>query len=260
MDAEALAAAAGTVATARLAGRRLGRLEALASLEDGYAVQAVANARLEAALGPRVGHKIGGTTADMRRYLAVEEPMAGEIFARQVHPDGAEVRRDGFLRLGIETEIAVRLGRDLPPRDRPYGRADVAAAVAEVMAAIELVDDRYEDFATIGAATLIADNVFDAGSILGEPAAGWRALDLGALAARTIRDGALLAEGRSDALYGHPLDALAWLARRRSTLGLGLAAGTFVSLGSITPAQWADAPGRYRIEVEGLGAVELEAV
>src|SRR5688572_4136028 len=49
------------------------------------------------------------------------------------------------------------------------------------LAAIELVDDRYEDFATIGAATLIADNAFDAGSILGAPAPGWRQLNLGAL-------------------------------------------------------------------------------
>ncbi len=36
-----------------------------------------------------------------------------------------------------------------------------------------------------------------------------------------------------------------------------LPAGTFVSLGSITPVLWVEGPGRFRIEVEGLGAVEL---
>ncbi|MEK0081672.1 2-keto-4-pentenoate hydratase [Benzoatithermus flavus] len=257
MQTEALTAAAETVVAARLGRRRLGRLQALERLEDGYAVQAAANARLEAVLGPRVGHKIGGTTAAMRRYLNVPEPMAGEIFTAQAHPDGASVRRDDHVRLGIETEIAVRLGRDLPPRSEPYRRADVAEAVAAVMAAIELVDDRYEDFATIGAATLIADNAFDAGSILGAPVADWRGLDLGRLVARTIRDGVVIAEGTSDALYGHPLDALAWLAERRRMLGLGLAAGSFVSLGSITPVAWVEGPARYRIEVERLGAVEV---
>jgi 2-keto-4-pentenoate hydratase len=196
----------------------------------------------------------------MRRYLQVPEPMGGEIFASQLHEDGAEVARSDHVRLGIETEIAVRLGRDLPPRAAPYGPEDVAPAISEVMAAIELVDDRYEDFAAIGAATLIADNAFDAGSVLGAPAPGWRDLDLGALLARTWRNGTVMAEGRSDALHGHPLRALAWLASRRASLGLGLAAGTFVSLGSITPVQWVTAPATYRIEVEALGTVTVTIV
>ena len=199
--------------------------------------------RLERHLGARIGHKIGGTTETMRRYLSASEPMAGEIFAHQCHPDGATVARAGFIRLGIETEIAVRLADALPPRPDAYTRADMAAAVAEVMAAIELVDDRYADFGSAGVATLIADNAFDAGSVLGAPASGWRGLDLAALTARTFHDGRLLAEGRSDALLGHPLDALAWLANCRSKLGLGLTAGQFVSLGTITPVHWVRSTG-----------------
>lgn len=257
MDETMLAAAAREVAAARLGRRRLGRLKDLASLEDGYQVQVAANALLERELGPRVGHKIGGTTEPMRRYINVPEPIAGEIFARQVHPEGATVRRQDYVRLGIETEIAVRLGHDLPPRAEPFAQQEVAEAVAEVMAAIELVDDRYEDFAAIGGPTLIADNAFDAGSILGPAVTGWRHLDLAALRARTFRDGSLVAEGRGEALLGHPLEALRWLANRRASLGLGLPAGSFVSLGSITPVQWVDGPARYRIEVEALGAVEV---
>ena len=257
MDEQALTSAADTVVSARLSRRRLSRLHGLATVEDGYRVQRRANALLEAHLGPRVGHKIGGTTEPMRRYLNVPEPMAGEVFGHQLHPDGATVRRADFVRLGVETEIAVRLARDLPPRAAPYARADAAEAVAEVMPAIELVDDRYEDFAAIAAPTLIADNAFDAGSLLGSPFPGWRRLDLANLAARTSRAGALVAEGRSDALLGHPMDALAWLATHRSSLGLGLAAGSFVSLGSITPVQWMDGPAVWRIEVEALGVVTV---
>ena len=255
MDENARTAAAARVVTNRLGGGRLARLEALASLADGYAVQQQANALLEPQLGPRVGHKIGGTTAAMRRYIHAPEPLAGEIFAGQVHPDGASVAGRGYVRLGIETEIAVRLAEALPPRGWAYGRADVAAAVGAMMAAIELVDDRYADFTTVGAATLVADNAFDAGSVLGAPVAGWRGLKLGALTARTFKDGELVGTGTSDLLLGHPLDALAWLANHRSALGLGLGAGSFVSLGTITQVQWVDRPATYRITVEGLGEV-----
>ena len=117
------------------------------------------------------------------------------------------------------------------------------------------MSDRYADFTTIGAATLVADNAFDAGSVLGAPVAGWRGLELGALTARTFKDGELVGTGTSDLLLGHPLDALAWLANHRSALGLGLGAGSFVSLGTITQVQWVDRPATYRITVEGLGEV-----
>ena len=257
MDDMTLSDAAATVVTARLGRQRLRRLADVTTLGDGYVVQQRANALLEGRLGPRVGHKIGGTTESMRRYINVPEPLAGEVFASQVHADGASVRRGEFVRLGIESEIAVRLARDLPPRPAPYMRGDVALAVAACMASIELVDDRYDDFATIGGPTQIADNAFDAGVILGRPRLDWHGLDLAALTARTWCDGVLLAEGRSDALLGHPLDALAWLATKRSSLGLGLAAGTFVSLGTITPVQWADGPSHFRVEVEGLGEVAV---
>ena len=260
MDETALAAAADAVVSTRLARRRLGRLPGVDTLEDGYAVQQRANRELARQLGPVTGHKIGGTTEAMRRYINVPEPLAGEVFANQCHADGASVRHGDFVRLGIETEIAVSLGKALPPRSEPYGRADVAAAVSTVHAAIELVDDRYDGFATIGGPTQVADNAFDAGSLLGAPIADWHHLDLAALTARTYRDGNLLGTGLSNVLLGHPLDALAWIATRRSRLGLGLPPGTFVSLGTITPVAWVEGPGEFRIEVESLGQVSVRVI
>jgi 2-keto-4-pentenoate hydratase len=257
MAQDRIAAAAAAVAENRLAGRRLGRLAGLETLEDGYAAQQEANRALEQRLGARVGHKIGGTTAPMRAYINVPEPIGGEVFASTVHASGTVLPLGSFVRPGVETEIAVRLKHGLPPREQAYGRDEVTAATEAVMAAIEIVDDRYEDFRTIGAQTLLADNAFNAGSLLGEPTRDFNALDLGALRARTLIDGQEVASGLTDALLGHPMDALAWLANRRSKLGLGLAAGTFVSLGSITPVQWVVKPAAFRVEVEALGAVEV---
>jgi 2-keto-4-pentenoate hydratase len=252
-----VAAAAAWIVEARLARRAIGPHPDVTTIELGYEVQQAANALLEQQLGPRVGHKIGGTTAPMRAYLNLPEPVGGEIFATTVFPDGATLRLADYRRPGIETEIAVRLGQDLPPQDDLYTPEDVAAAVDEVMAAIEVVDDRYEDFRTLGAPTLVADNAFDAGSVLGHAVRDLNPMDTGRLEARTLVDGREVATGLSDMLLGHPMDALAWLANRRSSLGLGLEAGSFVSLGSITPVQWLDRPAAFRIEVEGLGAVEL---
>jgi 2-keto-4-pentenoate hydratase len=165
MAQDRIAAAAAAVAENRLAGRRLGRLAGLETLEDGYAAQQEANRALEQRLGARAGHKIGGTTAPMRAYINVPEPIGGEVFASTVHGSGTVLPLGSFVRPGVETEIAVRLRHGLPPREQPYGRDEVTAATEAVMAAIEIVDDRYEDFRTIGAQTLLADNAFYAGRL-----------------------------------------------------------------------------------------------
>ncbi len=251
------AEAAARVIRHRLCGIPLGRLPGLVALDQGYAVQALANRALEKALGPVVGLKIGGTAENTRRLINVEEPVLGEVFASTVRRSPATLARGLFLKPGIETEIAVRLGRDLPARPEPYGRAEVAAAVATIMAAIEVVDERYTDFKAVGGPTLAADNVYNAASVLGEERPFDPALPLERLAARTLIDGREVATGTGAALLGHPLDALLFAAEKRRRLGRGLEAGSFVSLGTMTMPQWVEGPATYRIEVETLGLVEL---
>ncbi len=70
--------------------------------------------------------------------------------------------------------------RDLTPAQAPFDREAVAAAVAACMAGMEIVDDRYVDYKSLDTPTLIADDFFDAGCVLGAPVADWRALDLSA--------------------------------------------------------------------------------
>jgi 2-keto-4-pentenoate hydratase len=226
-------------------------------LRSGYRVLQAANALLVPEMGPVVGYKIGATTAHMREYLGVAEPVFGEIFARTVQFLNGQVPLARYRRLGIETEIAVVLGSDLTDSGVPHDRVSVASAIETVHAAVELVEDRYDDFRTIGAATLSADNFFGAGLALGRSRRLNAIEAIDKLSARTILDGVEVACGTSEALMGHPLDALAWFANRRAELGLSVPAGTTVTLGSITPVFWIERPMTARIEIEALGAVDV---
>ena len=52
-----------------------------------------------------------------------------------------------YVRVGVECEIAVRLGADLGPAGAPFDRARVAGGGRRpCMAAMEIVDDRYGDY------------------------------------------------------------------------------------------------------------------
>ena len=233
---------------------------------EGYALQQVAKQRLAAAgLGPAVGHKIGCTTAVMQAFLGIPNPCAGNVYAAGVLRRGGRVPRHRFVKLGIECEIAVELGSDLEAgdgfdgaQDSPFDRERVAAAVKAVMPAIEIVDDRYRDFRAVGVPTLIADDFFHSGCVLGEPVLDWQRLDLASLTGATFIDGAEVGRGTGASVMGHPLNALAWLANARSKLGIGpLRQGEFVLLGSLVETRWLRAGMRTRIEIEQLGELEL---
>lgn len=226
---------------------------------EGYRLQKVLNGLLTVAgMGEQVGHKIGCTTSVMQAFLEIPNPCAGRIFEKTVLRDGGRVPRSGFVKLGIECEIAVELARDLSPQRAPFTREGVASAVGAVMAAIEIVDDRYRDFRTLGVPTLIADDFFDSGCVLGEPVRDWRRLDLTGLAGATFINGREVGRGTGALVMGHPFEALAWLANSRARHGLDpIRAGEFVLLGSVVETKWLDAGDEVRIEIESLGALTL---
>ena len=53
----------------------------------------------------------------------------------------------------------------------------------------EIVEDRYADFRAFDTPTLIADDFFNAGCVLGAPVTGWRELDLADLRGRMTING-----------------------------------------------------------------------
>lgn len=229
------------------------------TISEGYAIQAALSSLLShAGMGEQVGHKIGCTTAVMQAFVNINHPCAGRIFSQTVMHGSARIPRSGFVKIGVECEIAVQLAHDLPAQSAPYTRETVAAAVGAVMAAIELVDERYENFHALGVPTLIGDDFFNAGCVLGKPVFDWQTLDLAALVGRTIINGVEAGRGTGALVMGHPFNALAWLANSRAEYGQpGLKAGEFILLGSVVETKWLQAGDEVSIEIDKLGTLQL---
>jgi 2-keto-4-pentenoate hydratase len=257
MDAQAIARAADLLCRARLDRVRFGRLPDDCRPPDqaaAYAVQDALHQKLSAAgRGPLAGHKIGCTTPVMQRFLGIDSPCAGGVFASTVQQRRGAFHHRDFRHVGVECEIAVRLAKALPDRGTPYDHLSVAPAVAACMAAIEVVDDRYEDYRSLDTPTLIADDFFNAACVLGDPVEDCGELDLSALFGRMTINGAEVGSGRGADILGHPLNALAWLANGLAGRGQPLAAGEVVLLGSVVQTVWVEAGDRVEIEIEGLG-------
>jgi 2-keto-4-pentenoate hydratase len=197
---------------------------------QGYTIQA----HLEAlSPQPLFGWKIAATSTAGQQHIGIDGPIAGRLLAEMVYTNG-DTLPFGANRMRVaEAEFAFRMGRDLPPRATPYALSEVLDAVSALYLAIEVPDSRYADFATVGAAQLIADNACGHQFVLGPQAPDlWRQLDLashrvvGKVGQRLERDGI----GAN--VLGDPRIALTWLANELSTLGITLAAGQIVTTGT----------------------------
>lgn len=219
---------------------------------DAYQIQDLLHDRLDAAgLGPLAGYKIGCTTKVMQDYLGIAQPCAGGLHAARLARGRGRFRLAEFVKVGVEAEIAVRLARGLAPRRGGHDRQSVAAAVGACMASIEVVDDRYDDYASLGAPTLIADDFFNAAIVVGPPVVA--PVDLGAERGQLLVDGAALGSGLGADILGHPYEALAWLANALERRDRALGAGDIVTLGSVVQTHWVDRPCEITVRFETLG-------
>jgi 2-keto-4-pentenoate hydratase len=257
-----VAAAAALIASARLGGELLGDLgeDVRPPTElDAYRVQAIAHRLLEAAgFGRQAGWKIGCTTKVMQAYLGIGNPCAGAMFAASVWHGRHSLATPARGRLGVECEIAVRLARDLPQRDEPYQLADMPAAVAASMAAIEVVQDRYVDYPSLDTPTLIADDFFHYACVLGPPNESLAPQALRDVTAAMAINGQPVGRGVGADILGEPLQVLCWLANGCAAWGNPLLAGDVVLLGSLVQTQWVQAGDVVTVTNHPLGEVAAE--
>ncbi len=221
-----------------------------------YAVQdAFVAAMMAGLIGPRAGYKIGLTSKRMQEMCRIDTPIAGVVLPGRVHPSGTTLERGKFGRLGLEFEIGVRLGRDLPASAAPFDYATVAAAVDAVAPSVEIVDDRHCDYKTLDVLSLVADNSWNAGVVHGAFLTAWP--DLAAVEGTVLLDGEKVDRGMGRDVLGHPFIPLTWLANHLAAAGTGLRAGEIVLTGSLVTTRFPTVPGKFRFELSGLGAVEV---
>ena len=258
MQVEDIRKAAETISAARLHGTKLTAFpdgDGPANEAEAYEVQDEVHNILSAnGRGRTIGHKIGCTTPVMQEFLGIANPCAGAIFQPTIHFQEGMLKHAEYLHVGVECELAVFIGSDIMTGDSAHTVESVSEHVQALFAAIEIVDDRWDDYTKISTPSLIADDFFGAGCVLGEPVADWRGLDLAGLKGEMRINDRKVGEGVGSDILDHPLNALAWLANSLNERGQNVRQGEIVMLGSLVQTQWVNHMDRVEVDIEGLGS------
>ncbi|RTL72569.1 MAG: hydratase [Hyphomicrobiales bacterium] len=226
------------------------------SLAEAYAAQEALARIWEQRFGPVAGLKIATTTKVMQALMGIDHPCGGMIYGARIHRSPATVRKADYVNVRVECELAVRLGRDLGAAGAPYTRDSVRASVGEVMAAFELIEDRNAVYKETKALSLIADNAWNGGIVIGAAKAYDPKVDPNGIAGTLRRNGQVELTGKTD----DPFGALAWLANLAVERGRPIRAGMVVITGSLIVTVDI-APGeRLDFSIDGVGDVSMSAV
>lgn len=221
-------------------------------LDDAYRIQLALVARRCTGGIAQVGWKVGLTAKAIQQQFSVHEPVFGCLLSEGRVASGHVFRQAELIAPGFENEICVVLGRDLAGADLSLD--DVAAAVDRCHPALEIIETRGD--LTRQLALALADNAQQKFFVLGPPSRLTGDLDLSAIDVRVLVNDTQVGHGRGDAVLGHPLRSVAWLAGKLAVYGRTLKAGDHIMTGSFT-RQFPIARGdRVRTEFERVGAVE----
>lgn len=221
-------------------------------LDDAYRIQLALVGRRCTAGVTHAGWKVGLTAKPIQEQFNVHEPVFGCLLSEGRIASGHVFRHADLITPGFENEICVVLGRDLAGSDLSI--AEVSRAVDRCHPALEIIETRGEFTSQLALA--LADNAQQKAFVLGPPVPLAPDLDLSTIGVRVLVNGAEVGTGRGDAVLGHPLRSVAWLAGKLAAYGRGLKAGDHVMTGSFT-RQFPIARGdRIRTEFERVGTVE----
>src|SRR5580698_10233478 len=190
------------------------------SLDDAYRLQL---ALIDGRGDKRIGWKVGLTSRPIQQQFEVHEPVFGCLLADGKLGSGHVFRRDELIAPGFENELCIVMGGDLAPDATP---ADVAAAVARVHPAFEIIETRGD--LTRQLALALADNAQQKGFVLG-PAVERAALpELDKVTVSVRINGSEVAAADGSAVLGHPYNSVVWLAAKLAQFGEQVRAGDFI--------------------------------
>ena len=229
-----------------------------ADLAQAYAVQNKLVELLVPKLGQPAGYKVGCTNSAARELLGIDSCFSGRCFEYGIHQSPLVLNSEDFHMVGIEPEIAVRVGDDLLAGES-WTAERVAELSVEIMPSIEVVESRFSTWPHMGSLAAIADNGVHRELILGEPETDWSMESVNGAEVTLTAGDQIVQQGNAANVDGGPFGVLAWLANHLNSQGTLLKAGEVVTTGVMTSIYDASRGQNLEADYGPLGASRIQS-
>jgi len=195
------------------------------------------------------GWKVGGPGDKV-------EPAAAPIAPDLVLKSPGWVGAAAIGMTGVEAEVAFRLAKDLPPRDKAYAEEEIAAAIAQVLVSIEVCASRLAKWKSAPGGWQLADFQNNGALVVGSGTRGWRELDF-RRQPMEIRVGGRVSKATGSHSWGDPFRLMPWIVAHCGKRAGGLRKGDIVTTGAWTGLEAANSGDEVVASFPGIGEARL---
>ena len=201
------------------------------------------------------GFKIALASKIQQELCGIDHPIAGGIFANEIKSSPSTFDLKNFHGLGLEFEIAVTLSDDLKPDMGPFNKENIRKYIKCLSPAFELIIDRNADYSNIDPLTMITDNAWCSGIVLGKEIPNWEKLDLDTIQSELLWNneapqGAMIKDAT-------PLESLAWVSNLFTSMGRIIPKNSVIITGSVIKTRAPESGDHVIYKVGQLSEVEI---
>ena len=204
------------------------------------------------------GFKIALASKVQQELCGIDHPIAGGIFANEIKTSPAIFELENFHGLGLEFELAVTLSADLKPGMEPFDKDNIKQFIKSLTPAFELIIDRNADYSNINPLTMITDNAWCSGIVLGRELPNWEKLNLDIIRSQLLWND----EAPQNAMIkdANPLESLAWVSNLLISLGRTIPKDSIIITGSVIKTRAPHKGDHIIYKIEDLSEVEIKII
>ena len=206
-----------------------------------------------------IGKKVGLTSKAMQELGGIFEPDYGFLTNKMVVYEDFPIKLSELINPRVEAEIAFVLKQDL--KGPGVLVSDVLQATDYVMPCLEIIDGR--TIRTQGewrVENSILDNAGVGRVVFGGKRCSIDDVDLRYVGLVFERNGEIVSTAAGAAVYGNPVQAVAWLANKLSEFGITMNAGETIISGSLIAAIRANEGDSFTATFDKLGPVKVKFI
>lgn len=204
------------------------------------------------------GFKIALASKIQQELCGIDHPIAGGIFVNEIKSSPSTFELSNFHGLGLEFEIAATLSDDLKPNMGSFNKDNIRQYVKSLSPAFELIIDREADYSNINPLTMIADNAWCSGIVLGKELPNWEQLDLDIIKSQLLWNN----EPPQDAMIkdANPLESLSWVTNLLLSHGRTIPRNSVIITGSVIKTRAPHKGDTVIYKVGDLSEVEIKII
>ena len=204
------------------------------------------------------GFKIALASKVQQQLCGIDHPVAGGIFANEIKSSPSTFELKNFHGLGLEFEIAATMSDDLKPEMGPFNSENIRKYIKSLSPAFELIIDRNANYSNINPLSMITDNAWCSGIVLGKELPDWKKLNLDTIKSQLLWND----ETPQNAMIkdANPLESLAWVSNLLTSLGRTIPKHSVIITGSVIKTRAPHKGDHIIYKVEDLSEVEIKII